>query len=314
MVSKGSAILVSDHRSDRYRQAERRLWDRYGLQPTERFVEVGSPPIRLRVLEIGSGEPVFFVHGTAGLGAWPPLLGQLTGLRSFVLERPGWGLSTPIDYSKHLYRRLTAELLASVLDALGVVRASLVAASIGNVWALSLADTHPKRVDRIALLGGSPLVPDIRPPRIIRLLASPIGALMVRLPLTKRIGLAQLRQDGHAASLNAGLIPDEFIDWRLAISRETHSMRHERDMVRSILARDGWRPGLTFDHDELAAIRQPTLVVWGSSDPVGSPEVWKRAVEALPAGELRVIEGAGHTPWLDAPNAVSSALRRFLAE
>jgi pimeloyl-ACP methyl ester carboxylesterase len=314
MLSQASAVPASDHQSERYRQAERRLWDRYGLQPTERFVEVGSPPIRLRVLEIGSGEPVLFVHGTAGLGAWPPLLGQLSGMRSLVLERPGWGLSAPIDYSKHLYRRLTADLLAGVLDALSVVRASLVAASIGNVWALSLAAAHPSRVDRIALLGGSPLVPDIRPPRIIRLLASPIGALMVRLPPKERLVLAQLRQDGHAASLDAGRIPEGLIDWRLAMSRETRSMRHERDMVRSILGRDGWRPGLTFDHDELAAVRQPTLVIWGSSDPVGSPEVWKRAVEALPAGELRVIDGAGHTPWLDAPNAVSSALRRFLAE
>ena len=312
MVSQVATAISTDPRAERYRQAERRLWSHYDLEPTERFVVLDSPAVRLRVLEVGSGEPVLFVHGTAGLGAWPALIDQMKGVRSLVLERPGWGLSSSIDFSRYAYRRVTADILAGALDALGVDRARVVSASIGNVWALALAAGHPSRVHRIALLGGSPLVPEIRPPRIIRLLASPIGALMVRLPPKRRIELSQMRQNGHGVTLDSGRFPETFIEWRLAMGRETRSLRTERDMVRSILARNGWRPGLTFDDEELAAIRQPTLQVWGTADPVGGVDIWRRVVGALPAGELRLVEGAGHTPWLDNPELVGGYVGRFL--
>lgn len=312
MVSHAVASPSTDARIERYRHAELKIWNHYGLEPTERFIDLEAPAVRLRVLEVGSGTPVLFVHGTVGIGAWPALIDQLKGVRCLVLERPGWGLSSPIDFSGHEYKRVTANLLASALDALGIDRAAVVSGSIGNIWALGLAAAHPSRVDRVALIGGSPLVPEVSPPRIIRMIASPIGALMVRLPPKRRIELAQMRQNGHGASLADGRIPDAFIDWRLAMGRETQSMRHERDMVRSILSRDGWRPGLTFDDHELAAITQRTLYVWGTADPVGSADVWRRVVSALPAGELRLVEGAGHTPWLDAPSPVGDELRRFL--
>ena len=49
---------ASGARTEHYRCAERAFWDHHGLAPTERFVKVGSPPVRLRVQELGSGEPV----------------------------------------------------------------------------------------------------------------------------------------------------------------------------------------------------------------------------------------------------------------
>jgi pimeloyl-ACP methyl ester carboxylesterase len=74
-----------------------------------------------------------------------------------------------------------------------------------------------------------------------------------------------------------------------------------------------WRPGVTLEDDELARIKQPVLYLWGTADPLGSADIWSRAMDALPAGELRVVEGAGHTPWLDAPEIVADHVQRFLA-
>jgi pimeloyl-ACP methyl ester carboxylesterase len=91
-------------------------------------------------------------------------------------------------------------------------------------------------------------------------------------------------------------------------------MKNEREMVaRAVVGGRGWRPGLTFDDSELAAIKQPTLNVYGTADPVGSVDIWRRVVGVLPQGKLRLIDGAGHMPWFDDPSQVAGDVNRFLA-
>lgn len=314
MTSATTTITPRDPGSDRYREAERSLWNHYGLEPSERFVELSSPAVRLRVVELGSGPPVLFIPGTAGTGPyWGPLARALSGFRCLMLDRPGWGLSAPLDYSSVDYRTAVADLLGGVLEALEIDRADVVGASIGDVWALQLASRHPARVGRVVLLGGGPIVAESGAPGMIRLIASPIGTIMVRLPQKPGRVQAFMRQAGHGASLDAGRIPDDYIRWRVAFERETDSMRNERDMVRSIVSwRKGLRPGLTFEDAELAANQQPTLLVYGTADPVGTVETWRRVVDLLPRGELQLVDGAGHMPWLDDPSGVAGGVSRFL--
>jgi 2-hydroxy-6-oxonona-2,4-dienedioate hydrolase len=210
------------------------------------------------------------------------------------------------EFSGRDYGELVAQVLRGALDALELEWAHVVGGSIGNVWALRLATQHPSRVRRVVLLGAGPIVSEARVPRIIRLIASPAGALMVRMPGSRPRLRSILRQSGHGPSLDDGRIPDEFVDWRVSVETETDSMRHERDMVCAIVRGKSYRPGLTFDDAELAAIRQPTLHVHGTSDvTVGSAESWQRVADALPHGELRLVEGAGHMPWFDDPTRVA---------
>ena len=313
MATAAIATTSASTRTDRYLEAERRLWEHYGLEPQERYLDLDGPAVRLRVLEVGSGEPLLFVHGTVGPGGWPSLISHLPGFRAIVLDRPGWGLSSAIDFSGQEYKTLVADVLRGALDALDVERAHVVGASIGNVWALRLAQRHAPRVDRIVLMGGGPIVAESGVPGIIRLLASPAGAVMVRLPDSPGRLRSILRQAGHGASLDAGRIPDEFIDWRVAAGRETDSMRNERAMVCAIVKGKSYRRGLTFDDAELATIRQPTLHVYGTADDtVGTAEIRNRVADALPRGELRLVEGAGHMPWFDDPAEVAGEMSRFL--
>jgi 2-hydroxy-6-oxonona-2,4-dienedioate hydrolase len=267
------------------------------------------------VLEVGAGEPLLFVHGTAGAGpVWAPLVRELGDFRCLLLDRPGWGLSSAVDYSRHDYGAVVADVLSGVLDGLGIERAHVVGGSIGDVWALRLAARQPSRVDRIALLGGGPLLPEVPVPPIIRLLASPVGAVMVRLPMGPDRVRSILRQVGHGSSLDGGRIPDVFVTWRAVLGTDTDSMRHERAMVRAIVSwRSGLRPGLAFDREELAALPTPTLLVQGTADPTGSTEIWRRFVDLLPRGELRLVEDAGHMPWLDDPSGLAGEVRRFFA-
>jgi pimeloyl-ACP methyl ester carboxylesterase len=271
------ATGAADARANGYREAERGLWNYYGLTPSERFIEIGSPGPRLRVLEVGAGEPVLFVHGTIG-PAWPPLVRELSGFRCLMIERPGWGLSSPIDFSRYEYKRVVADLLRGALDALGLERTHVIGGSIGNVWALRLAQRHPSRVGRVVLLGEGPLLAEIQVPKIVKLIASPLGALMVRLRTKpKRVREDILRGAGRRRQPRAGRIPDVLVEWRAALGTHTHSMRHERAMVRAIVsAWSGWRPGLTFEDQRTTRDRA-----------FHAPRVWHRRSE--PGGELEAL-------------------------
>ena len=67
MVSAvGETASAGSSAADRFRRAERALWTAYGLEPSERMVELSEPRVRLRVQETGSGEPVLFIGGSAG--------------------------------------------------------------------------------------------------------------------------------------------------------------------------------------------------------------------------------------------------------
>ena len=140
MTSRAIALDPTNERAERYRSAERPVWSHYGLEPTERFVEFESPAVRLRIQEVGSGEPIVFAHG----GLWPavalaPLVRELAGYRCILLDRPGCGLSSPVDWRKHELRTVAPKLMGGVADALGLERTHVIGHSIGGVWALRLA-------------------------------------------------------------------------------------------------------------------------------------------------------------------------------
>jgi pimeloyl-ACP methyl ester carboxylesterase len=118
---------------------------------------------------------------------------------------------------------------------------------------------------------------------------------------------------GHAASREAGRIPDAFIDWHVAMSRETDWARHERDMVRSVVGRRGYVPGFVLQDAEIARIEQPTLMVYGTADPVGSAGIWRRFVGLMPRGELEVVDAGGHLVWYDDSAGIGARVARFLA-
>jgi pimeloyl-ACP methyl ester carboxylesterase len=83
-----------------------------------------------------------------------------------------------------------------------------------------------------------------------------------------------LRQLGHGKSLDTGRLPQHFLDWYLELQRHTDTNRNDGDMIASAV-RD--RQRLTLTDEILAAVRAPTLLLWGEDetfagldDPVGA--------------------------------------------
>jgi pimeloyl-ACP methyl ester carboxylesterase len=269
--------------------------------------------VRIRINEVGSGEPVLFVHGMLGTGPyWGPLLRQLSGFRCLILDRPGYGLSSALDWSAHEMGATTADLLVAALDELGIGRVNVVGGSIGGVLGLHLARRHPARVGRIVMLGGGPLVPEFPVPFVFRVMASPVGFVVERLGRKEKVMRSIIASSGHQSSLADGRISDAFVDWRVALQRHTASMRNERAGLRAIIGPDGWRPSIAMADSELAAIHLPTLLLQGSSDPTAPTALWERVMRVLPQGEMQVVEGAGHQPWLDTAETIGARVSQFL--
>jgi 2-hydroxy-6-oxonona-2,4-dienedioate hydrolase len=313
-MSAAQAVgTMTDGKLERYREAERALWAEFGLEPRDHVVRVPELEAQVRVQEVGAGRPVIFVPGTGGIGPyWAPLVRELSGFRCLLVDRPGWGPSDPVDYRGRALADVSATVLGAVQQALDAPTVDVIGASIGGTWALGLAARRPSAVRRVVMIGGGPSR-DVPIPGFFKVLASPLGAIIVRLPLSAKATASQIRAIGHGPSIDAGKM-DRFIDWRITLTRETLSMRHERSMVKAYLGAGEWRPGFVPTDSELASVRQPVRMLFGSADNAGTPEVWKRFVDRLPNGSLEVVEGAGHMAWWDDPERIGRSVRRFLID
>lgn len=66
--------------------------------------------------------------------------------------------------------------------------------------------------------------------------------------------------------------------------------------------------------DELAAVRAPTLLIWGERDrlvPATAGAVW---LAAIPASRLVVLAKAGHVPMIETPAELAAAVAAFRQE
>jgi pimeloyl-ACP methyl ester carboxylesterase len=66
-------------------------------------------------------------------------------------------------------------------------------------------------------------------------------------------------------------------------------------------------------HDALRACSVPTLVVRGDEDALSSAQDTQAMVDALPHGQLAVLERSGHLTALEDPRAFAAAVNGFLA-
>lgn len=66
--------------------------------------------------------------------------------------------------------------------------------------------------------------------------------------------------------------------------------------------------------DRVGAIQAPTLVICGEDDIATPPEKSRFLAEAIPGARLVMVPQAGHTTPLERPEAVTAAIRDFLAD
>lgn len=295
----------------KYRVAERRFWGTYGLRPTERFVRLASTGTRVRVLEVGDGEPVLFLHGGPNAGStWAPLVAHLGGYRCLLVDRPGTGLSEPYPIRPANLATIGARFVGDVLDGIGVDRAHVVASSFGGHLALRSAAHAPERFLRMVQMACPALVPGDRMPPFMRRLGNPaMRWIAARVPPAPKANEEVMRAIGHGASLDAGRLPAAMMDWYLDLQRYTNTRRNDYAMIASAV---GDPDAVRLREADFRAVSVPTIFLWGADDTFGGESVARSLVGWMPDADLTMLPECGHLPWLDDAERLADLAAAFL--
>jgi 2-hydroxy-6-oxonona-2,4-dienedioate hydrolase len=297
----------------RYREAELHLWHSVGLEPKEHRVRVRDASVRVQ--EIGSGDPVLFIHGGPSAGSnWAGLLRHFSGFRALVVDRPGTGLSEPTPVTVETMPDFGADFVTDILAQVGLERTHVVASSLGGYLALRSASAHPESVIRMVQMACPAFAPGMAMPPFMRLMSVGwIRRILNALPPNDKVGRSILRQIGHGKSIDRGIIPEEFFDWYLALQRYTDTMRNDGALIGEGGSFRGWNPDLELTEEFLSTIPTPTLFLWGQDDAFGDRGVAEATTGAMPNVTLKMIPDAGHLPWLDDPAGIASDTMAFLS-
>lgn len=267
---------------------------------------------RVHVVATGDdGPPVVHLHGTNTSSLSHLMLpGRMPGIRSYLVDRPGCGLSDLESFGSGDFREYAVGFVGDVLDALGLDAAYLVGASGGGIWATWFSMARPERVHGLVMLGSVPTLPGGRVPLPLRLAATPgIGDLMAAaVKPGRRMLVKMMASVGEAETI---VQHPDLLDSLVAGARDPVATQANLAELRALLSPRGVRTGMRLSREALRRLAVPTLMIWGDRDPV-VPLVQARAVAAeIPHSRLEALP-AGHVPQLGNPDRVATLLEDFV--
>jgi pimeloyl-ACP methyl ester carboxylesterase len=262
-------------------------------------------PLQLEVLRSGGaargGRSILLVHGVNNISPAAPFLAPLAETGEVLAPSlPGFGHSARPEDFDTMYDLV--HLVLALLDGMADEQVTIVGFSFGGWIAAEVAVCRPRKLARLVL-------------------ADPVGI---------KISGREERDVAHFFNTS----PDDLnrrawhepanrprgcygLGWHTAIGQAIS----DEEMI--TLARNwdalciyAWRPHMYNPRLKqwLHRIAVPTLVLWGASDRIVTPEYGRAYSSLIPGARFEIIEGAGHHPELEQPHAFVAAVSNFLAE
>lgn len=248
--------------------------------------------VQLEVIDQGQGRPIVVLHEEDGLTPRAPFLSSLAAHgRVITPSHPGFGHSPDsafidtVDDLSYLYLDLLTELkLRDVV---------IVGCSLGGWIAAEMAVKSTERITRLILVAPVGIKVGDRETRDIPDIFALSPAEVTRLKY----------HDPARATVDYSTLSDDELTV-IARNREATALY-------------AWEP---YFHNpklrqRLHSIDIPTLLLWGVSDRFVTPSYYGTAYQkAIPGAKLEIIDGAGHLPHIEQPEAVTDRVRKFLDE
>ena len=216
------------------------------------------------------------------------------------MDLPGFGLTGPNatdDYRIATY----ASFVIDLLDALAVKKCVLAGNSLGGEIAWHVAISAPGRVERLILVdaAGYPLQSQ----------SVPIGFRIARMPGLNRIMEFTLPRSLVASSVrnvygDPARVTPELID--------RYEVLTLRSGNRRALVRRFEQSDFGADAARIAAIRQPTLILWGGRDRLIPVDNGRRFARDIAGSRLVIFDDLGHVPHEEDAARTVAAVRDFL--
>lgn len=166
---------------------------------------------------------------------------------------------------------------------------------LGAVIAMEIMRQAPERVTRAALMSCTPLAetPPEAAAREARIVSAQAGSIL-------RAMLEEFPKDILAPGPHRNQVHGEMVEMGRVLGAEMF-VRQSRAMQR--------RPD---QQKVLRQFRAPVMVLCGAHDTLTPPRRHEFMSQLIPNATLEVIDQAGHMPLLEAPEAVTAALSRWL--
>jgi len=276
------------------------------------FLDVNGT--RLFYKTMGSGEPIVVLHGGPGFDhrQFLPYIWELAETHQvIVFDQRGTGLSSaPVDPESINIDTFVADV-EGVREALGIRKLNLLGHSWGGILAMYYGIRHPENLRSLILCSTAASADSFAEMRA--------NYEADRLPedaaLLEQIYSSDEFESGDPDAVQRfwrvyfkPYFADQSLVSRLDLEFTPNTIEHGGTVARLVLESIG-----EFDlHDDLQAIRCPTLILHGDSDPM--PVAYaERIHRSIDGSQLVIAEGSGHWLFADATETFTSAVLDFLA-
>jgi pimeloyl-ACP methyl ester carboxylesterase len=257
--------------------------------------------MELEILRRGAGRPILIVHGVNPV---PPNAAFVDGLAAHgsvvAPSHPGFGASPMPEDFETMYDLVN--LYQDIIDDLPGDDVTMIGLGFGGWIAAEVAVTRPSKLRRLVL-------------------ADPVGIKLADREERDFPHLFNTRPDEltKRAWHDPARIPENCygLGWQALIDERMS------DAAMVSLARNwdslclyAWTPHMYNPRLKvwLRRISVPTLVLWGESDRIVTPDYGRAYAGLIPGSRFETIPNAGHHPEMEQPAAFNDKVVQFMTE
>lgn len=264
----------------------------------------------------GTGRPLLMVHGLGGSALnWMAVGPEIANsYHAFALDLAGFG-QTPL-FRRSAAVGANAELVHSFIENVIGEPVVIMGHSMGGHISILEAADNPSSVNAMILVGPA-VIPGVHVRRPEPALLGTIAALSIP-------GLAEILLDRRARELGPeGLVmrtlalvcadpsrvPPEVVEANIQLTRERDKLGRQNARAFLQASRSlGLRMADPRFWSRVARVQAPTLLIHGSLDRLIPLAAAKELARQRPDWTLEVLEGVGHVPMMETPEAFMSTL------
>ena len=301
-VAVGVGYLVFKRDDIPYADLEARY-----ANPASKFIDLPSG-VRVHFRDQGDpqGPVLLLIHGFgSSLETWEPWVQELKNdYRLLSLDLPNHGL-TRIPPGYRLDQTSFADVCVEFGAMVGAYKYTVIGNSMGGHTAWQLALRYPDKVQTLVLIaagGWWDSARTERAPLAFRVLGNNYVA-----PLLADMDPRMLVRNGlEGAFADKSMVTNRMIDryTDLALAPGRREMIVSRPRTRN--------PEGQATKEKLAAIKVPTLILWGEKDAVVPVSGAQKFKDAIAGSSMIIYPELGHVPYEESPQSTANDLKEFL--